>query len=158
MTETFVVIRGYKDYQISNLGRVISNKNVDKPRFLKQSINNAGYLHVCLHGNQQKVFGIHRLIAMHFLPVPDDSTSLVVDHINQDKLDNRISNLRWITQKENLKNQTVFDVIKQLDDGRWNIHYSLENARISQDYDSQYDAIENLWMYQLLYNRSYDLI
>lgn len=44
------------------------------------------------------------MVLLHPLP---DYTNMVVDHINRDKTDDRISNLRWVTQKENCSNKTV---------------------------------------------------
>ena len=128
MAETFVEVRGFPSYQISNLGRVISNKR-ETARFLKPSINNNGYLIVALcNEGVRKSFGIHRLIAMHFLDVPDDEENLVVDHINCRKDDNRVENLRWATYSENSINRDVYGTISHLRTGRWEIGYTLENG------------------------------
>ena len=160
MAETFVSVRGYPDYQVSNLGRVISNKKGLK--FMKLSVSNSGYLRVNISSlGKPRTFGIHRLIAMHFLPVPDDEESLVVDHINRDKTDNRVENLRWTTQSENNTNKDVYGGISRRKDGLWQVSYNLENGtQVLKRFGKkrEYDAIEHLSMMQLLYNRSYDLI
>ena len=60
-----------------------------------------GYLQVCLSGIRIPQF-VHRLVAEAFIPNPENKPC--VDHINGNKLDNRIENLRWATNKENTNN------------------------------------------------------
>jgi hypothetical protein len=52
--------------------------------------------------SNKKSYTISRLVAMTFIPTEKDITKLVVNHINENKLDNRVVNLEWITQKENV--------------------------------------------------------
>ena len=62
-----------------------------------------GYLIVgiCINGKQKKMF-IHRLLALTYLPNPDNLPE--VDHIDRDKTNNHISNLRWVSKVENMQN------------------------------------------------------
>ena len=62
----------------------------------------SGYLKIRLvsdRGNKQLI-ALHRLLAMTYIPVDEPVETLVVDHINHDKLDNRIENLQWLTASE----------------------------------------------------------
>ena len=82
-------------YQASNLGRVRSLK-FGKVRILKQRKNEKGYVYVSL---QTKSCRVHRLIWKAFNgKIPD---GYEVNHINEDKTDNRLCNLNLMTRKEN---------------------------------------------------------
>jgi hypothetical protein len=68
---------------------------------------NVGYLkHAYIHKTKQTQRFIHRMVAERFLPKIND-ISLVVDHINRDKTDNRASNLRWVSRSVNVLNTNV---------------------------------------------------
>jgi len=68
---------------------------------IKEHINKRGYVRCLLN---QKNYPKHRLIALQFIKRPTDNTE--VDHINRNRSDNRIENLRWISHSENNKNRT----------------------------------------------------
>jgi hypothetical protein len=96
MKEFWKDIIGYEGkYQISNLGRVMSTF---KGGILKP-INNEGYLKVILCNNGKKSFFIHRLVATHFIPNPENKQE--VNHKKGIKNDNRASELEWSTRSEN---------------------------------------------------------
>lgn len=96
--EQWKVIRKYFDYYVSNLGRVFSLKTFD---FLSPSIDGEGYSPITLRrkGCKKKSRNVHRLVALAFLTNPERKPS--VDHINNCRTDNRVTNLRFATQSEN---------------------------------------------------------
>ena len=94
-------IEGYEGrYQVSNMGRVKSFK-WNKERFLKPSMDKDGYLLVTLcAGGKRKTLKVHRLVCEAFHENPDNKPQ--VNHINEDKTDNRACNLEWCTCKQNV--------------------------------------------------------
>ena len=68
---------------------------------MKCSNNGKGYIFVRLNNNSEKKnFYIHRLIALHYIANPENKTD--VDHINNNRFDNTLTNLQWLTHQENL--------------------------------------------------------
>ena len=95
-------IPGYKGlYQISSFGNV---KRGDKVR--KTYISN-GYYTLSLYKNGKETHKrIHRLLGETFIPNPENKP--YIDHINRDKLDNRLENLKWATTIENSHNHSLY--------------------------------------------------
>lgn len=97
-------IVGYEGlYQISNLGRI---KRLISPKCKKERLLAVtkdlkyGYCRVMLSKeNKARRFLIHRLLAEHFIPNPENKPC--IDHINGIRDDNRLENLRWCTHSEN---------------------------------------------------------
>lgn len=102
-------IVGYEGlYQVSNLGRVksLNYRGSKKEKILSLNRERTGYERVQLYKEgQHKVERIHRLVATAFIPNPENKPC--IDHINTDRSDNRVENLRWVTHKENCNNQTT---------------------------------------------------
>ena len=87
-------------YEISSFGRIKSN-NFITPRILTQKTCKTGYKSIGLCVNKQhKFFLVHRLVLMVFNPC-DGMEKLEVNHIDEDKSNNHLSNLEWVTSKEN---------------------------------------------------------
>jgi hypothetical protein len=101
--EEWKAIEDFQDYKVSSLGRVKSLK-FGKEQILKPVLNSNGYLYInlCKDGIQKTV-KVHRLVCQAFLPNPENK--LEIDHINRNKQDNRLDNLRWATHSENRLNR-----------------------------------------------------
>lgn len=101
----------YIRYEVSNYGRVrhARKKNLLTFHLTKAPIKSKGwkpYIQVGIEVNKKvKHPLVHRLVAYAFIPLPDDSlfVKYQVDHIDGDKMNNRVENLRWVTAKENIQ-------------------------------------------------------
>lgn len=101
--KTYKEIPGYKNYGISRNGEVM---NLKFNKLVKNVLTKGTrYYRVSLSNNSKvKTHRIHQLMAITYLNhIPDGTQNLVVDHINNNRLDNRLENLQIITQKENVQ-------------------------------------------------------
>ena len=88
------------DYEIQKeFPFVIKNKKTE--RILKETIRNDGYVQIYLNG---KIYLKHILVANQFLENPDNLPQ--VDHINHNRTDNRLENLRFVSPSENCRNKS----------------------------------------------------
>lgn len=94
-------IKDFPNYEVSSDGQVKSFAQT-KPKILKSALTGSGYSFVSLGRRNQHM--IHRLVAQAFIPNPDNLPQ--VNHINEDKTDNRVENLEWVTPKENANHGT----------------------------------------------------
>jgi hypothetical protein len=114
------IITTYDNYSVSNKGDI---KNNTTDRVLKPCVRN-GYKSVTLcKNNTKKTYNIHNIVAEHFLEKPTIE-KYVVNHKNENKLDNHIDNLEYTTYKENtmysmtskrIKNTSQYDLNVFLD-------------------------------------------
>lgn len=106
---------GYEDcYEVSNLGNVRSKDRQSisygkrlcnrkgKERKIYQGKNDYMYIDLCKEG-KRKTWNVHRLVALTFLPNPLQLPQ--VDHIDRNKTNNVVTNLRWVSNAENQANR-----------------------------------------------------
>lgn len=108
-------IEGYPGYQVSNLGRVKSLVKAYRREeiILKGSPNTTGYILVQLYPEprKRKSLLVHRLVMLTFQPNPV-MDELEVNHKDLDTTNNRMSNLEWVTQRENKDHYLASDKVK----------------------------------------------
>lgn len=115
----------FRDYEISNMGRVVSNKGTF-PRIMRTYPNNRDYhlIHIRIN-NKRRAYTVHRLVAQIFLK-NTDPVKVTVNH-NFGKDDNRASSLSWMTYSENTRHAVDSDRIKSGDKSHMSI---LDEAQV----------------------------
>ena len=101
LKEIYKDISGYEGkYAVSNLGNVMSMNylNTKKPRVMSPVKHHLGYLFV--HLGYNKIRMVHPLVAEAFIPNPENKK--FVNHIDGNKQNNKVTNLEWVTSKENM--------------------------------------------------------
>lgn len=106
-SELRLPIKGYEDrYEITSTGKVWSIRSQKFLAPIKGSKGRSWYVNLTSEGSKQTVFYIHRLVGMHFL-TKDNEYQTDIDHKDGNPLNNDISNLRWATHSENMRNTKV---------------------------------------------------
>lgn len=101
MDELFDLKDYEKLYKINNNGEIWSCRH---KKILAQRFDSAGYRTYSLTKDGIcKEITCHRLVAIQFIPNPDNLK--FVDHIDRDKLNNNVENLRWVNRSQNMLNR-----------------------------------------------------
>lgn len=122
-------------YEIWNDGTVYS---LATDQVLKPSRSSNGYLQAALHvaGNKYTRPGIHRLVAMAFIPNPNNLPE--VNHKDEDKTNNDVGNLEWCTHRDNIRYGTCIQrAVQHRDYGAM----AMRRERAVNQYSLQYELI-----------------
>ena len=143
MEEIFKDIPGYDgEYKVSNLGRVLSFKNINpkiiSPQGCSKRNGKYRYLSIKLSKNGVvKRIRIHQLVAMAFLNY-EINNDFIVDHINNNSFDNRLENLQITTQRINQskdrRNKTGYTGIRKTNSGKYQCRISVNKKVINLGY------------------------
>lgn len=125
MEEEWKYIKEAPDYMISNYGRIMSLKpNYYKRICSPKTSKRTGYVQIVLKVNKNisKTFLVHRLVLSNFNPI-DNMEDYKVNHKDENKENNRLDNLEWVTVK-------------------YNCNYGTRNERISKSKEVKVECIE----------------
>ena len=139
-------VKDYSTYIIHENGDVWSKKT---KRYLTHYVGKAGYkvITLCKCGNA-KTYTVHRLLAQHFLPNANNLPQ--VDHIDRDKLNNSLPNLRWVSCSGNSQNLSlsvsnksgIQNISYNKRDKGWDYQKCVNGVRTRRFFKSKEAAIE----------------
>jgi hypothetical protein len=130
---------GYEGlYQVSSMGRVksLGNDKTRREKLLKPTSDGKGYLKVSLSLNKKRTTTrVHQIVAITFLNHKPCGHDLVVDHINDNRSDNRVDNLQIVTQRFNVRKTQGSDSSKYKGvcwtkaNEKWSASISIKNKK-----------------------------
>lgn len=151
-SEEWKDINGYEGiYQVSSFGRIKSlprkviksngrthtvNESIRKPHETKD-----GYLRIRLsNGENAKSLLIHRIVAEHF--IENINSKLEVNHLDEDKKNNHVTNLEWCTRQENMEYSSW--CYNRMHEANFKKVFSIDNYGVKTLFESIKDMAENL--------------
>jgi hypothetical protein len=147
MTNTIEIWKDLENYEgiykISNHGKIKNTRG----NLVKGWITNVNYIKVRLYKNKKsKDFYMHRLVAYNFLPPKEGKN--VINHLDSNPRNNKVSNLQWCTQAENMRHAKINNRMNT--DGRKILH--IESGKIYKsikEASDDFDIKQNTLVYQL---------
>jgi len=140
--DNYITITNSK-YEINKLGEVRRKYKNGNISYLKPSLGKNGYYSVTLDNRKKKT--IHRLLAQSFIDNVDNLP--MVDHINRNRQDNRLENLRWCTISDNNSNKTMKGCICKTKDKYndkvyeyYRVYYYVDKKKKSKRFKTNEDA------------------
>lgn len=138
--EIYAPIEGFPDYLVTSWGRVLSLKDShgkDRIKELKPCKGKGGYMHAVLHKNgKQYNKYVHRLVAQAF--IINDDNKPCINHIDENKTNNHVSNLEWCTYKENNNHGTRNERVSKAHIGNKNHMYGKKHTEESKQKMSEH--------------------
>jgi len=126
-------------YYLTNQGRVFSTITC---KFLKGFVGKNGYMSYTLC--KRKRYTLHRLLGKYFLENPDNLP--VIDHIDRNRLNNDLSNLRWVSISDNSSNRMKGsiherkDIVKGKTYSYWRVYYYTDGSKKSISFKDKTEA------------------
>lgn len=109
-------------------------------KYLNGVLSDTGYIKVslnCIDGKKRR-FLYHRVMAYIF--IPNNDNKMFVDHINGNRLDNRVENLRWCTQKENNNFEQYKEKQKNVENRNKVVYQYSKDGKLVGKYKSAHQA------------------
>ena len=135
--EEWKQITEYPNYEISTLGRIRRPDGKYGGIERKQKQEHNGYITCCFSKDgKYHTKSVHRIVAEAFIPNPENKEQ--IDHIDRNKANNVVSNLRWATRSENQWNRGRTDnqYIRQV----WKVQWTKEGKNTQREFSSEADA------------------
>jgi len=138
--ECYSIVETFPNYAVSNFGNVI---NIKTGRILRKQIKNKYYSVVLSSGNTQKPFFVHRLVANTFIK----NSVLTVNHKDKNKLNNKLSNLEFATQKQQIEYNYLTETHKRTTNKALSVlRIDIKSGETLQKYRSLTEA--SMWLLQ----------
>ena len=133
----------YEKIMASNLGR-IKKKNIPNPSL--GTLRESGYYETKVYNNKEekhKSFRVHRLVCMAFIENPENKP--IVNHIDENRSNNNVNNLNWMTNKENVNHSLdINDRVKRNKLSKIVVQIDPETNKIIKEFSSVYFASNEL--------------